>query len=289
VAAQSDNTAEADEMLGAIETLQGALDKLATAATDVRVMVGTASPKMTQSELDNCNIDSSAIETDIRLIPDTLGSVTPGVEFTRTIVVSGGKSPYTAEILEAPVDGFAISQPVPFGPRVQIKGTDSVAAGTYTIFIADAAGHQRSLKLTVPAVQDSAGNGNGSGGGGGSGQPVADETTSTLQNECPEPIRNAPEFNVATPYEERLDRDDARAMCLQRELGLTDGSVDGNIGLETRGAFCRRQKAIGLEPTGRFDEETVNDLVQLWIDEKALPEDDCLTPQVWQSDTNGVN
>ncbi len=247
----------ADELRNSIETLQTALDALGAAATDVRVLTGAARPKLTQADLDGCNIDESAIETDIRLVPDTISNIAPNTAFTRTIMISGGKAPYMAEILEAPVANLAISQPQPFGPRVQIRGESGIPAGTYTVFIADASGHQQSLTLTIPP----AGGGDGGSGAENQGQPEDDFAASA----CPDAVRQSDGFNELTAFEAELDTNTPRVECLQQALGMSGDDVDGDIGPRTRSALCQREIVLGRDATGKFEEAFVEELIAQWL------------------------
>ena len=69
---------------------------------------------------------------------------------TKQLVITGGKAPYTAELLEDPVPGLTVKQPVPFGPRILIRkeGT-TTPAETFNIYITDAAGHNKTVMIVV--------------------------------------------------------------------------------------------------------------------------------------------
>jgi hypothetical protein len=72
---------------------------------------------------------------------------TKGTAGTRRLIILTGKKPFAAQLLEHPVDGLTIDQPVPFGSTVNVKYDGTDVAGTYTVHIVD--GAERNVFIDV--------------------------------------------------------------------------------------------------------------------------------------------
>ncbi len=68
----------------------------------------------------------------------------------KRLVITGGKPPYTAELLEAPVEGLRVTQPVPLGPRVLIEVTATkVTVADYNVYVSDATGKSQTVVIRI--------------------------------------------------------------------------------------------------------------------------------------------
>jgi hypothetical protein len=69
-------------------------------------------------------------------------------------LIAAGKKPFSAEILEAPVTGLSIEQPVLLGSKIVIKAeAKKVPAGSYTLHVVDGADHDAYATIKVEAKQ----------------------------------------------------------------------------------------------------------------------------------------
>ena len=240
------------ELNAAIEEMQPLLDSLVTPSADVRIVVAAAADKLALPTLKQCGVDDDTLAGDISLVPAADISVNNSAAFSRAIVINGGKSPYQAEILEAPINNLSISQPVPFGPRVVIRGETGVAPGSYTLHIADAAGHSKTVTITVAAAEESP-----------ASPSNASTPTPTISSTCPNPNFERDEFEKGLS--------DSRVACLQQALNLTGNDVDGSIGPNTRSALC----AINSATNGRVTEQVANELIGAWLAASGQAPDSC--------------
>lgn len=139
------------ELNDAMEVLKSSATKLSVVTQRVMAMVNSVSETRPLETLKECGVEGTP--TGISVQPKGSVEFQAGKPGTRRLVVTGGKPPYAAELLEDPVAGLTVKQPVPFGPRIQIEATDKAPAGEYNVYIADAAGNSETVKVVVKAAK----------------------------------------------------------------------------------------------------------------------------------------
>jgi hypothetical protein len=183
------------------------------------------------------------------LTPSGAITVIADTAFNRSIMINGGKSPYQAEILEAPLNNITLSQPVPFGPRIAIKGEPGMPVGDYTVYVADAAGHSTSLSLKVVAGgTDGAANNRNSAGGQGEDSDSPQASNCPAESEAPDAFELSLSVNAIK--------------CIQAVIEIPESERDGVIGETTRKALCKYQDNSNMTPTGRITEILRDTLVK---------------------------
>lgn len=145
-----------NELLGQLEI---SLILLSSAALQVASVVNTVSETRPLETLKLCGVEVPEEVKRIKVIAAGDVELENGKAATKQLVISGGKAPYTAELLEDPVTGLTVKQPVPFGPRVLIRTDGNTPAEKYNIYITDAAGHDKTIVLNVAKKKDRNGDG----------------------------------------------------------------------------------------------------------------------------------
>ena len=137
-----------NELLGELE---GLLITLSSATLGVKSVVDAVSEARPLESLKLCGVAVPEEVKAIKLTPAGDVELVAGKSETKQLVITGGKAPYTAELLEDPVDGLTVKQPVPFGPRVLIRTDENLLLGDkkYNIYITDAAGHNKTVMIVV--------------------------------------------------------------------------------------------------------------------------------------------
>ena len=151
--------------LGAIKMLRIAVNDLASMGADlasrtrqVASVVNSVNKNRPIETLKDCGVNVSEISTDITVAPTQVQfkAKTAG---KRTIIVSGGKSPYVARLLESSTPGVSVQNPIPGDRSIVVKATKDVTVGTYTLFVADAANHDKTVSINVRGVKQDNRNG----------------------------------------------------------------------------------------------------------------------------------
>lgn len=122
-------------------------EQLRAAVRRVAAVVNSISEAKPAASLKQCGVEEVA--TGLSLRPPGPVELKKGQALTRRLIISGGKAPYAAELLEHPVKGLTLSHLVPFGPRIVIEATAEAPEGTYTLLVTDAAGNTKTIAVTV--------------------------------------------------------------------------------------------------------------------------------------------
>jgi len=128
----------------ALKTQAIALGSPVRAVSAVVNAVSEAKPSAT---LKQCGVEEVA--TGLAVVPPAPVEFEKGKDATTRLVITGGKPPYVAELLEEPVEGLTVSQPVKFGSRVVIQITSKAALGQYTVLITDTASNTKTIGVTI--------------------------------------------------------------------------------------------------------------------------------------------
>ena len=142
-------------LLGAENTLRGALNGLIEAVTDMQsaatrvgsIVNGVNSSKSID-ELENCGVTIEAPVAVFKIQPAGVIQFMQGQAGNRGFTISGGQHPYFAQLLDK-VDGLTVEQPVAFGPTVIVEAKAGLTAGTYNVQISDSLGHSLIVRVTV--------------------------------------------------------------------------------------------------------------------------------------------
>lgn len=137
-----------------VEQLNEAKEQLRTQALAlgervrrVATVVNSVSETKPAATLKQCGVQE--VVTGVSVQPVGPVEFEKGKAATKRLVITGGKPPYTAELLEDPVKGLTVKQPVPFGPRVVIEATTEAPPDTYTLLVTDAAGNTKTVAVRV--------------------------------------------------------------------------------------------------------------------------------------------
>jgi hypothetical protein len=95
--------------------------------------------------LKQCNV--AEVATNLTVDPAAL-DFTAGVDATKRLVISGGKTPYLYEWLDRPTPGLEVQAPVPGGPRLDVVATKP-PENSFTLRVSDAAGQSRLVGVKV--------------------------------------------------------------------------------------------------------------------------------------------
>ena len=98
--------------------------------------------------LKDCGVDEAKLTPTLTVTPAGVIQIKNSQDSTRNLIVSGGRAPYMAELLESS-DKIAVSQPVPFGPRISVEVKKDAPVGDYNIYVSDVAGNSALVKLTI--------------------------------------------------------------------------------------------------------------------------------------------
>lgn len=137
------------ELNDELEVLKQKAQDLSTAIRKVAAIVGKVVEAKPLATLKQCGVDPAI--TGISVQPSAL-QFQKGKEETKMLVISGGKPPYAAQLLEDQNE-LKVKQTVPFGPIVEIRAFANVPVGSYQVYIADSAGNNEKVRVEVVEKQ----------------------------------------------------------------------------------------------------------------------------------------
>lgn len=152
IAASSSGKATANQLRESLTAASTAADqariRLEHAVAAVRpLVVRFANVKPAKEALALCNVD--AVATDLSIVPTGPVKFTAGKTGSQTFVLSNGKGPFFAQILEGSAPGISVAPPFTMGTMFTLSWTDKAKDGTYTLFVGDAAGHSKIVQVIV--------------------------------------------------------------------------------------------------------------------------------------------
>ena len=145
--AQAGRRAVVDELNKAKDKLKSDAVTLENDIRTVATVVNSVSESKPVPTLKQCNVGE--VPTGLSVQPAEPIQFDKGKEATRRLFISGGKPPYFAEILERPVKGLSLDQPLPGGPRVAVQLTAETPADTYHVLITDTASNSQTIAIEV--------------------------------------------------------------------------------------------------------------------------------------------
>lgn len=141
-------TQREEQLAAAMGALSGSIAKLSSASRQVAGIVNAVNEQRPLETLEDCGVDTSGASIDITL--STTGINTPEktvAEFA--VLVRGGTSPYVARFLTAPTPGVTIQNPIPGDRTIVVKVDGTATAAQYTLYVADAAGHEQTIPVII--------------------------------------------------------------------------------------------------------------------------------------------
>lgn len=135
---------EEKNLVEALDALVKSTVSLAREVAFVATIVAEVQPSLVN--LGQCKLNLQELTLSVK--PDAI-EFTAGIPGTRRLIILTGKKPFAAQLLEHPVTGLTIEQPVPFGSTVDVVATDKVVAGEYTVHIVDGAERNVFIKILV--------------------------------------------------------------------------------------------------------------------------------------------
>jgi hypothetical protein len=174
----------------------------------------------------------AAVGAALKVEPGTEVQFRKGEKGSKGLIVSGGNAPYIAELLDTPPSGtLVVSQPAPFGPRVNVEIKEAVPDNTYHARVADSAGRSLLIMIKVGSGQPAV-------------QPGRDDSNAA-------PVTPAP--GLATDLVKAAQQ---KLFCAEP----TDPRVDGVVGEQTELALAIYREAAG---TGARGPATDTELVHI--------------------------
>lgn len=185
-----------DPAIGDLSAAQDRLIKAAAVTTEARQKVAAVVNSVSAAEpaksLKQCNVDVDEA-LGIKVHPPGNVVFKQNEALTRGLMLTGGKKPYLAQLLDEPSEGLKVKQPVPGGPKVEIEATGKAPANTYNLFLSDAAEHVEVIKVVVREVKPA----------------------------CPSVALN--------DYEKELKKDAEKVKKIQKKLGAPEtGKIDSD-------------------------------------------------------------
>lgn len=137
------------ELNNELDILKESSRKLGNSTRRVAAIVNAVSEAPRAEALKDCGVEEVATGLTVR--PAGPIEFDEGKGGTRRLLITGGKSPYGAKLLERPVVGLIVPPPEPFvlHPEVVIQATDKAPVGKYTVSVTDAAGHNQMVIVNV--------------------------------------------------------------------------------------------------------------------------------------------
>ena len=197
--------------------------------------------QIAQSQIDlieQCRPKS--VRTELTTVPPGPFRI-PGGTGTSRFIIQGGKAPYRAELLQAPVPGLDVRERPAFSAHVEVTAKDA-AAGTSSILITDGTGSTTVVGLEIGAAAASPPGAPASAGPLGVPRPTSPGVTAPTA--LPRAPRDAPLQPARQPEGAFLSEDQQK--MVQRRLCVKD---DGDFGKNTRRTIREYQESVGQPPT----------------------------------------
>jgi hypothetical protein len=141
---QQNRLAVGNQLSNALFALAQSNGRLGGAVALVAVIAGEIEPSL--ENLGQCKLNIQELTLSVK--PESI-EFTKGIAGTRRLIILTGKKPFAAQLLEHPVNGLTIDQPVPFGSTVEVKATDQIADGKYHLHIVDGAERHVFIEIVV--------------------------------------------------------------------------------------------------------------------------------------------
>ncbi|MDF0650268.1 MAG: hypothetical protein P0121_02220 [Nitrospira sp.] len=141
--------------------LDAMVDNVLVANEDIGSVINLVGSAGRPESLENCQVGQ--VVTGLTVVPS--GPIVIGENQSKGIMLTGGKSPYVATLLDSITgdsgDLLVVKQPDIFGPKVMIEGKKGVSPGNYNLYAADAAGHHQLITIVVAKQEPVKGAGSG--------------------------------------------------------------------------------------------------------------------------------
>lgn len=149
---------EPSEAIAALRARRGALNdavrQLSEATLTLQAGMAGRDGVFAPDAFKDCGVTDVAFP--LAVSADTV-TLKPGVEATRSVLISGGTRPYVIDVEGSPVAGLSVKGPAPFESRIVITATASVKApGEQSILVMDSSTPSRNRSITVK-VDDGSG------------------------------------------------------------------------------------------------------------------------------------
>lgn len=193
---------------------------LASLAQQLQNEVQSVNSAQPLEKMRACGVE---VDLEMQVTPNQL-TFTEAKSTTKHLIVSGGKKPYTAAILEAD-SPVSVKSPFPAGDsRVEVIASETTRAGdSYTVFIQDATNKTKAVTVTIQADVPA----------------TASKGTKSDVSKTACPAAKNPALDCA---KDKFSA--AEASKIQTVVGA---KADGEIGKVTRQKICAFQKSHSLE------------------------------------------
>lgn len=136
-----------DLLVRSLNMLTSGSIELASLTRQVTGTVNSVNEKRPLEILKDCGVEVGEVTTDITVVPQKFTNTAAG---NYSVIVNGGKSPYVARLLNGTAKEVSIQNPIPGDRLISVTVSEDAKPGTtYTIYVADAAGHAKSVTLTM--------------------------------------------------------------------------------------------------------------------------------------------
>lgn len=209
-----------DALNQALTEMKGSAENLASLAQRIQLEIQNANSAQAIEKMRSCGIE---VDLEMQVTPNQL-TFREAKSTTKHLIVSGGKKPYTAAILEAD-SPVSVKSPFPAGDsRVEVIASDTTRAGdSYTVFIQDATNKTKAVTVTIQADVPA----------------TASKGTKSDVSKTACPAAKNPALDCA---KDKFSA--AEASKIQTVVGA---KADGEIGKVTRQKICAFQKSHSLE------------------------------------------
>jgi len=131
-----------------LELMKTQAATVASLSQRIRLQIQSTQSTQAVEKMRTCGIE---IDLEIQVNPNQL-TFMENQGTTKYLIISGGKKPYTAAILDKP-SPITVTPPFPAGDsKVEVVSSTSTKAGdSYTVFIQDAAGKTKTIPVTIHA------------------------------------------------------------------------------------------------------------------------------------------
>ena len=161
--AKSDAKADdSDKVKIAAQALREDIEKLRAEINAMRNSIGNVQARVAAYEtaatsletLRDCGIGD--ISFPLKVSTDKL-IFSPGVDATKSFLISGGTRPYVVDLLDAPAPGVMVKGPAPFESRAQVTVNKELKSGqTFSILVMDASNPTKFVSVTLQTSEPSA-------------------------------------------------------------------------------------------------------------------------------------
>ncbi|MBT8331648.1 MAG: hypothetical protein KJP06_04895, partial [Deltaproteobacteria bacterium] len=222
-------------LLEALDQLDAATKEVSILTQSINAVLSTVSSAVPIAALKSCGVPDEQFIQPLRIQP--LAPIVFRDGGTRRIIIEGGRAPYSAMLMEQPVDGLEVTQATPFGPLVTIRlDAEKKLQGDFNLLVNDGGGRHQSFVIRIePPVS-------------GPGAPDAAATRQPMS--ATDFLRGSSETNL-------LADDESTRKKIQRALCVDD---DGKFGPKTRIAIKFFQQASELEVAGELNEQEIASL-----------------------------